>query len=61
MVMLCLWGLGCPLGCGHVGNGAADQSTAYQLATVLFGTGLADDMTGLSQGRCLERQWGDDP
>ena len=40
---------------------APDQSAADQLADVLLGTGLADDVIGLSQGRWLERQRGDDP
>lgn len=40
---------------------APDQGTADQLAEALLGTGLADDVIGLSQGRWLERQRGDDP
>jgi len=40
---------------------APDQNAADQLADVLLGTGLADDVIGLSQGRWLERQRGDDP
>ena len=40
---------------------APDQSAADQLADALLGTGLADDVIGLSQGRWLERQRGDDP
>lgn len=40
---------------------APDQSAADQLAEALLGTGLADDVIGLSQGRWLERQRGDDP
>jgi hypothetical protein len=40
---------------------AADQSAADQLAEALLGTGLADDVIGLSQGRWLQRQRGDDP
>jgi tRNA nucleotidyltransferase (CCA-adding enzyme) len=40
---------------------APDQSAADQLADVLLGTGLADDVIALSQGRWLERQRGDDP
>ena len=39
---------------------APDQSAADQLAEALLGTGLADDVIGLSQGRWLERQLGDD-
>jgi uncharacterized protein len=37
------------------------QSAADQLADALLGTGLADDVIALSQGRWLERQRGDDP
>ena len=40
---------------------APDQSAADQLADDLLGAGLADDVIGLSQGRWLERQRGDDP
>ena len=40
---------------------APDQSSADQLAEALLGTGLADDVIGLSQGHWLERQRGDDP
>ena len=40
---------------------APDQSAADQLAEALLGTGLADDVIGLSQGRWLQRQRGDDP
>ena len=40
---------------------APDQSAADQLADVLLGSGLADDVIGLSQGRWLEWQRGDDP
>ena len=40
---------------------APDQSAADQLADALLGTGLADDVIALSQGRWLERQRGDDP
>ena len=40
---------------------APDQSAADQLADVLLESGLADDVIGLSQGRWLERQRGDDP
>ena len=40
---------------------APDQGTADQLSEALLGTGLADDVIGLSQGRWLERQRGDDP
>jgi predicted nucleotidyltransferase len=40
---------------------APDQGTADQLAEAMLGTGLADDVIGLSQGRWLERQRGDDP
>ena len=40
---------------------APDQSAADQLADDLLGTGLADDVIALSQGRWLERQRGDDP
>ena len=40
---------------------APDQSIADQLAEALLGTGLADDVIGLSQGRWQERQRGDDP
>jgi hypothetical protein len=31
------------------------------LADALLGAGLADDVIGLSQGRWLQRQRGDDP
>jgi predicted nucleotidyltransferase len=40
---------------------APDQGTADQLAEAMLGTGLADDVIGLSQGRWLERQRGADP
>ncbi len=40
---------------------APDQSAADQLAEALLGTGLADDVIALSQGRWQERQRGDDP
>ena len=40
---------------------APDQSAADQLAEALLGTGLADDVIGLSQTRWLQRQRGDDP
>ena len=40
---------------------APDQSAADQLAEALLAAGLADDVIGLSQGRWLERQRGDDP
>jgi len=40
---------------------APDQSIADQLAEALLRTGLADDVIGLSQGRWLQRQRGDDP
>ncbi len=40
---------------------APDQSSADQLAGALLGTGLADDVIGLSQGHWLQRQRGDDP
>ena len=40
---------------------APDQSAADQLAEALLGTGLADDVIGLSQGRWQERQRGEDP
>jgi predicted nucleotidyltransferase len=40
---------------------APDQGAADQLAEALLGAGLADDVIGLSQGRWLERQRGDDP
>jgi predicted nucleotidyltransferase len=40
---------------------APDQSAADQLADALLGTGLADDVIALSQGRWFERQRGDDP
>ena len=40
---------------------APDQGTADQLSEALLVTGLADDVIGLSQGRWLERQRGDDP
>ena len=40
---------------------APDQGTADHLSEALLGTGLADDVIGLSQGRWLERQRGDDP
>lgn len=40
---------------------APDQSAADQLAEALLGTGLAEDVIGLSQGRWLQRQRGDDP
>jgi predicted nucleotidyltransferase len=39
---------------------APDQSAADQLADALLGSGLADDVIALSQGRWLERQRGDD-
>ena len=40
---------------------APDQGAADQLAEALLATGLADDVIGLSQGRWLQRQRGDDP
>jgi predicted nucleotidyltransferase len=40
---------------------APNQSAADQLAEALLRTGLADDVIGLSQGRWLQRQRGDDP
>lgn len=40
---------------------APDQSAADQLAELLLGTGLADDVIGLSQEQWLERQRGTDP
>ncbi len=40
---------------------APDQSAADQLADALLGTSLADGVIGLSQGRWLERQRGDNP
>ena len=40
---------------------APDQSAADQLTEALLGTGLADEVIGLSQGRWLQRQRGDDP
>lgn len=40
---------------------APNQSAADQLAEALLGAGLADDVIGISQGRWLERQRGDDP
>ena len=40
---------------------APDQSAADQLAELLLGTGLADDVIGLSQEQWLERQRGKDP
>lgn len=40
---------------------APDQNAADQLAEALLGTGLADDVICLSQGRWLERQRGGDP
>jgi tRNA nucleotidyltransferase (CCA-adding enzyme) len=40
---------------------APHQSAADQLAEDLLGAGLADDVIGISQGRWLERQRGDDP
>jgi len=40
---------------------APDQGAADQLAEALLGTGLADDVIGLSRGRWLERQRGEDP
>ena len=40
---------------------APEQSAADELADALLGTGLCDDVIGLSQGRWLERQRGDDP
>lgn len=39
---------------------APDQSAADQLAEALLGTGLADDVIGLSQTRWLQRQRGND-
>jgi hypothetical protein len=40
---------------------APDQSAADQLADALLAAGLADDVIGLSLGRWLLRQRGDDP
>ena len=39
---------------------APDQSAADQLAEALLGAGLADDVIGLSEGRWLQRQRGND-
>jgi hypothetical protein len=40
---------------------APNPGIADQLAEALLGAGLADDVIGLSQGRWLERQRGNDP
>jgi tRNA nucleotidyltransferase (CCA-adding enzyme) len=40
---------------------APDQGDADQLAEALLGAGLADDVIGLSQGRWLAFQRGNDP